>query len=282
MQRRVSLTKKISKPNQFGKSVSPSKGDDGGSARHGSLQMDSPRRGAARHGSLQMDGFRRGSVESRRGSAFLKSRGRNSVSSGRKSSISTECSIQEDDQAKSPRRNTGIAELRSTPSSSPHRLSNAGKSPTRASFSLSVSPLPSDSETSMVVQEKAEAEQSQDGLSDVSEGSNGYMEWERERKLRQSGPAQLKLWVSKRSKAIKSADWCRCRNLKRLGRVAEFLPPTCSFRCSKADSKQSLADLKQGGASDTSKIKKAASMYGRPVWHEVYGKHVTLPPITPR
>jgi len=104
----------------------------------------------------------------------------------------------------------------------------------------------------------------------------------------QSAKAQGKAWVIKRKQAIKKASWRRNMNLKKTGRLAEALPPDCSFRHVVPEAPTSpYPNSKQGGSASARaanmRFRKANYVYGRPVWHEVFGAKeeaaLRLPPI---
>lgn len=101
--------------------------------------------------------------------------------------------------------------------------------------------------------------------------------------LRQQGKVKGRAWVRKRREAIQAAPMYRERQLHRLGQTAEALPPRQGYRAAQAGSGTPFAAISGNGQKlyrpSSMRLEKATSIYGQPVWHEVFGPPVTLPPL---
>jgi len=101
--------------------------------------------------------------------------------------------------------------------------------------------------------------------------------------LRQQGKVKGRAWVRKRREAIQAAPMYRERHLHRLGQTAEALPPRQGYRAAQAGSGTPFATISGNGQKlyrpSSMRLEKATSIYGQPVWHEVFGPPVTLPPL---
>jgi hypothetical protein len=104
---------------------------------------------------------------------------------------------------------------------------------------------------------------------------------EARRKQPGRGVTEGRQWVQRRFEAISTADWRRDLRLRHRGRLAELLQPEHSY---KIIDTQAGAIFSGGDTRDTPPstvlLRKARLKYQRPVWHEVFGPPVVLPPLT--
>jgi CRP-like cAMP-binding protein len=297
MKQRVKLTRTVTKVRAFCNFVSPSKadGDDkaddllghlkgrrsssGGMNHRSSLQEKIIRRTQSiqSSGSLSRssvpgisDGRRRSSIElllfhkENRGMKERSSRRPSMTSMASMTSNVSRTSIKEgghDEEADIPTSRTTDA-TSCTPSVRSPERSPRGRYPQE--------PHPTEEEVEDQVDRFGEAE---DG--DITKEPD-QISIQRQVRVRRS---EGRRWVAKRKEAIQKASWRRRMNLKRRGLVSEELPPDCSYRLEGA-ANASLGDFDEEGKNKDysrapiSRFDKASSVYGRPVWHEVFGSPI--------
>mmetsp|Transcript_55834 Transcript_55834/g.104978 ORF Transcript_55834/g.104978 Transcript_55834/m.104978 type:complete len:1241 (-) Transcript_55834:3-3725(-) len=90
------------------------------------------------------------------------------------------------------------------------------------------------------------------------------------------GRAHGRLWVERRCEALKFAHWRRKCAQARLGQMTEMLPPGMGYRATQAGLGLPFACFTAAPEApktpSSQRLRQAESVYGKPVWHEVFGE----------